>query len=499
MSANTACEAKKVYRQVYRKGISERARAPEISALLAHFQSCQRSEWGASYTQFDLLALAAYDEFIILLKPDGTGDMVCHRFGQGLVANIGYDMTGKRLASLPEELAAFTRECCFSVLDSGQPLYSVHRPQKALQTGLWERLVMPCVSEDGDRMVVIFTKPLEDRENLLAAVLDASPSGITALRAIRDDHGHMIDAIVTTANRRAAKITGVPLEKLLNMPLLEAMPQLVGSDTWERCVTVVEHREPDYCETEWHIEGRDIWYQMAITPLDDGCAVNFTDISELKRANMALQSRAATLSIEIGRERASARALFAELTLREQRETELRQLAEIDAMTSLLNRRSFKEKAQAALVQAQATGEPLSIVMVDLDHFKRVNDTYGHAAGDIVIRTTAERLLGSVRRETDLVGRLGGEEFVLCLPRADANATVRIAETLRQAMAGNEIVCEQLAKITVTASFGVATLLPDDDLGTLLARADEALYAAKEGGRNRVMFSMPGRAAVLAA
>lgn len=487
-----------MYRQVYHKGISERARAPEIAALLAHFQSCQRSERGASYTQFDLMALAAYDEFIMLLKPDDAGDMICHRFGQGLIVNTGFDMTGKRLASLPEDLACFTRECCFSVLDSGLPLYSVHRAQKSLRIGLWERLVMPCVSEDGDRMVVVFTKPLEDRENLLAAVLDASPSGITALRAIRDDQGVMVDAIVTTANRRAAQITCVPLERLLNVPLLEAMPQLIGSDTWERCLAVVENREADFCETEWHIEDRDIWYQIAIMPLDDGCAVNFTNISKLKQANMALQSRAVTLSIEIGRERASARALFAELTMREQRETELRQLAEIDAMTSLLNRRSFKEKAQAALIQAHAAGEPLSIVMVDLDHFKSVNDIYGHAAGDIVIRATAERLLGSVRRETDLVGRLGGEEFVLCLPRADANATVRIAETLRQAMARNEIICEKLAKITVTASFGVATLLPDDDLGALLARADEALYAAKEGGRNRVMLGMPGRAAVLA-
>jgi diguanylate cyclase (GGDEF)-like protein len=160
--------------------------------------------------------------------------------------------------------------------------------------------------------------------------------------------------------------------------------------------------------------------------------------------------------------------------------TALRHQAETDALTGLTNRRHFLGLAQQALDAAREGGRPLSLLMLDLDHFKDINDSHGHQAGDLVLRAVA-RCLGEVVREFDTVGRLGGEEFGILLPGLDAAGATRVAHRLRRAVA--EL---HPGGYTVTTSLGVAT--GTDDVDALLARADECLYAAKGAGRNRVSF-----------
>ncbi|RKR07658.1 PAS domain S-box-containing protein/diguanylate cyclase (GGDEF)-like protein [Kushneria sinocarnis] len=160
----------------------------------------------------------------------------------------------------------------------------------------------------------------------------------------------------------------------------------------------------------------------------------------------------------------------------------LHRFAQTDALTGLPNRRAFDEALERECARARRTGNALSIAIIDLDHFKRINDRYGHGAGDEVLVALAEVLRSGIRR-SDMAARLGGEEFVVLLPETTAAAGAGLAERLREALHAASWPVDR-----VTASFGVAqydaaAMTPK----TLLARADEALYAAKAAGRDRVM------------
>jgi diguanylate cyclase (GGDEF)-like protein len=181
-------------------------------------------------------------------------------------------------------------------------------------------------------------------------------------------------------------------------------------------------------------------------------------------------------------------------------EEQLTRLATTDALTGLANRRHLLAELEKELRRAARSGRPLSVLMVDLDRFKGVNDQYGHAAGDAVLVAVAGRCLARLRA-IDLCGRIGGEEFVVLLPETDAEGAATTAERLCADLAGTSI--ETTAgPVTVTVSIGVAAHLPrgphpdqgaDHDVTgeaqTLLQRADGALYEAKAGGRNCVRIA----------
>ncbi len=167
----------------------------------------------------------------------------------------------------------------------------------------------------------------------------------------------------------------------------------------------------------------------------------------------------------------------------------LERLAMTDPLTGCANRRHFMQRAAETVALATRHGTPLSLAVLDLDDFKQVNDTHGHPAGDAVL-VMAGRLLAEHMRATDLVGRVGGEEFALLMPHTDAAGAMLLAGRLCAALQASRVTAET-GQMAVTASIGVAELHPDDDLDRLYARADTALYAAKQGGRNRVVLA-PG-------
>jgi diguanylate cyclase (GGDEF)-like protein/PAS domain S-box-containing protein len=171
---------------------------------------------------------------------------------------------------------------------------------------------------------------------------------------------------------------------------------------------------------------------------------------------------------------------------RAQASAQLHRMATIDALTGLANRQHFFGLAQRELARTQRGAHPLAAFMIDVDHFKPINDTHGHAVGDIVLRTLAARF-GEGTRGTDICGRLGGEEFAVILPDTDRETALHVAERLRAAVARTPFAVGDALTLSVTVSIGVAMLSPGDDLDKLLARTDEALYAAKNGGRNVVM------------
>jgi len=171
-----------------------------------------------------------------------------------------------------------------------------------------------------------------------------------------------------------------------------------------------------------------------------------------------------------------------------QMKDELKELSHRDYLTKLFNRRYFHEISQDFLKSAKREGEPLSIILLDIDLFKNINDTYGHTVGDEVIRSLAF-LLSEQTREGDVVSRFGGEEFVILLPSTDEGGAAEIAEKLRVLVENQEIGVADNNVITYTISLGVDTVDAENDLevSASLDRADQALYRAKERGRNRVV------------
>src|SRR5207244_1834124 len=156
-----------------------------------------------------------------------------------------------------------------------------------------------------------------------------------------------------------------------------------------------------------------------------------------------------------------------------------------DSLTGLANRRRGEEALRSELAHVRRFGGSLAVVLADLDEFKRLNDTYGHAAGDAVLRDFGDLLCATIRA-SDVAGRWGGEEFVLLLRETDLDGAWELAERLRNALAGRTIFAPNGERLAVTASFGVATYDVSDTEADVVAAADEALYAAKRGGRNRV-------------
>ena len=185
--------------------------------------------------------------------------------------------------------------------------------------------------------------------------------------------------------------------------------------------------------------------------------------------------------------------------------TELRQLREelerratTDSLTGIANRGHFYQQANLHFKRAERYGEALSLLALDIDRFKSINDTYGHQAGDIALRALAEHFRQGIRA-FDLIGRIGGEEFAILLPNTDLDGAVTLAERLRETLSALRLKVDGGTELAVAVSIGAASLLPTDaSLDILFARADKALYRAKEGGRNRVVTieeRLPGKRA----
>lgn len=207
-----------------------------------------------------------------------------------------------------------------------------------------------------------------------------------------------------------------------------------------------------------------------------GCMVTFDNITELHQVNQ-----------QLGRTLEELRASRREV---EEKAADLQRLANVDYLTGVLNRRAFTEKATEIFSVASQQRHVFSCVMIDIDHFKTINDTFGHGVGDIVIQSVADILMANTRDE-DLVGRLGGEEFCIALPNSGQETAMEVALRIRIAVESQIVdTIKQLDGHTVTASLGVAVYNKHHkDLLALVESSDKALYEAKESGRNKVCLA----------
>ncbi|WP_437200981.1 sensor domain-containing diguanylate cyclase [Planctomicrobium sp. SH664] len=173
---------------------------------------------------------------------------------------------------------------------------------------------------------------------------------------------------------------------------------------------------------------------------------------------------------------------------RERLAVELERIARVDTLTEALTRRAFMDRATAAISEAASSGSSVGFIMLDIDHFKSINDTYGHPGGDQVLTVAAKRIQSSVSQE-DLFGRIGGEEFSILLKQCAPHQAQQVAERIRWAIHQDPVILDNGMQIEVTVSLGVTARVPSpSDLDQLLLVADQALYLAKTSGRNRAVL-----------
>jgi diguanylate cyclase (GGDEF)-like protein len=313
------------------------------------------------------------------------------------------------------------------------------------------------------------------------AAFEASSDGLLALAAERSRGGAVVDAVVLAANERAAEYIGCPVDRLVDQRLLTIMPNLPANGTWQRCLKVLERHEPERFRMQCAFNGLDTWFHVTATPLGDGFLLSFRDISYIQYSVF----EADVLRFEAEH---ALQALTAEMTARDVLEHELRQAAVTDSLTGTLNRRGFDEALRQQAASAKRHDHPLSVVAMDLDHFKEVNDRFGHAAGDAALKAEASLVMQELRRDTDFLGRLGGEEFMLLCPQTTADGAAALAERIRSRLAGEAFLING-TKVWLTASFGISQLGSDKDAERMLIEADKALYEAKRSGRDRIIVS----------
>lgn len=171
-------------------------------------------------------------------------------------------------------------------------------------------------------------------------------------------------------------------------------------------------------------------------------------------------------------------------------------LATTDLLTGLMNRRAFAAAMATELARTTRHGYALSLAILDVDHFKHINDGYGHACGDRVLAALGALLRRELRRE-DMAARWGGEEFVITFPSTDREGSHNVAERVRAAVEAMQVEDPTRGRVPVTASIGVATWMPGESLDTLVEAADRAMYASKTGGRNRVTVASPPATPIL--
>jgi len=285
---------------------------------------------------------------------------------------------------------------------------------------------------------------------------------------------------------------------------------LQGPDTDPSTVaelaTAIEHRVPTTVEIlNYRKSAEPYWVRLSLFPRFDatGELAQFmsiqVDISEqvrgaehleakrkdLELANFSLKRQRENAEHLAQKEAASRQSLEKEVEKSKRLQEELRRLANFDCLTGVVNRRYFMKRAENELQRVQRYGDDLHVIMFDIDRFKRINDEYGHASGDQVLKDVCRSVGAELREDLDVFGRLGGDEFALLVPHTSMDGALAFAERLRAAVREET----QTAGIPATCSFGVASMQVGCTVESALKRADDALYEAKAAGRDRVVYA----------
>lgn len=449
------------------------------------------------FRDFNLATLGPHRAYVVTLAPMGQHDFLLASYGEEFARVLGYDLTGLLLSEIEGDTAQALLSECLAAAAHRRPRLIRQRAVITTLVHQLERLILPVEMPDGSVQVFLYNRPLRLQHDLVHAILEASPAGIAAVAPVYDKNGDAIDFTFIAANRLVARIAGLPDQSLVDRSVRATFPAM-EEHFYRRGAEVLKSGQAQTFDLKHPVHP--IVYRMSIAPFEGGLVATFTDIGELVRANQDLEQQRsklvylnAALEKQAGElayladETEKARAELAEeVHHRTELEAELRRQASVDDMTGTLNRRSFLDCMRAEFLRSRRYGHEVTFILFDLDRFKGINDTFGHLAGDRVLKDVAEAITSGLRDKIDLVGRLGGEEFGVLLPETPLDGALIVAERLRQAVEGLDIRFGG-QRVPATISLGVAQWIPGEALEQCHQRADDALYAAKRDGRNRVV------------
>ncbi|WP_071527161.1 diguanylate cyclase [Nodosilinea nodulosa] len=306
---------------------------------------------------------------------------------------------------------------------------------------------------------------IEQAHQMLSQVLNSLADGVAAFRAVRNQGGEIEDFQWLLSNAALAHWVGRSPAELAGATLSEILIDCPNDNVLDLFIQVVEqHESLQYellCEPSGEIP---LWFELMASCLGDGLVARLKNITQYRQVITQMQAT-------IG---------------------ELQVLTTQDGLTQISNRRAFDQYLQMEWQRLTRMQEPISLIMGDIDRFKRFNDLCGHAVGDECLRQVAAAIASVVRRPADMVARYGGEEFAILLPHTNLQGAVQVAEQVQTAIASLHLdvphsECEQ-----VSLSLGVASQIPGQlsTVEMLLAEADSALYRAKRQGGNRVCLSV---------
>jgi diguanylate cyclase (GGDEF)-like protein len=462
-------DSHEVYSEIHTREIAVRC----VSAIIRETLNRYIEIAGAPFEAFFDALPADHKRHMAVVAAEPGGSFRYKHYGQAIVDVTGFDMSGKCTSDFDSEVGRFFSRVYTQALTEQQPIFTLHRASHALNVHVWERLVLPLAARTGEAILVAVIIPREFKAEFLQAVLASSPDAIFALRSLRDGTGRIIDGIIVAANDRFALPTGRTVEQLEGCRLMEVMPGHSGSELWRKYVQVIETRQPDIFEAEYYWDGLNGCYRISAAPLGDGVNVCFTDITTLKTAIAGAE--AALRNAEAARE-------------------ELRRQSITDHLTGILNRYGFDTRLMRFYDEQLLHHASFAVIAIDVDRFKEVNDVRGHAAGDKVLKGLANILSAETRADQDILGRMGGEEFMIILPSATLADAAALAERIRTRLARTAF-HSGTDTFFVTASFGVWQASKKEALQSALRGADEALYRAKHAGRN-VVVSAESRSAI---
>lgn len=294
------------------------------------------------------------------------------------------------------------------------------------------------------------------------------------------------DLVFSYVNKTAAEWFGKSVDEIVGQPLLDVTPEIVGTDFVDRIHTVILTGQGS--SFEYFFEKSGTWLEFRVYPSDEGVSVFYNDITARKQYDETIRRQQVQLE-ETMRQLSDTSVVLEHQSLElQEANRHLQELATTDGLTGLLNHRAMQDELRNAIEASMEAGAPVSVALLDVDHFKKFNDTFGHQEGDRVLKEVANILRSSVR-DGDIVARYGGEEFCVIFPQTDGKEALVISERLRTNI---ESAAWQHRQVTV--SVGTSTGIGVRDSQSLIKQADQALYQAKGAGRNRVLPFRPDSA-----
>lgn len=287
------------------------------------------------------------------------------------------------------------------------------------------------------------------------------------------------DLVYRYVNHAAAQWMGLDVNEIVGRSVVEVSPNLRQSGLVERIERVIASGTADIFEQ--HDELNDVWFEYRAYPSEEGVSVFYNDITERKLANETIMKQQEQLETAMLRLSESSVQIEQSRMDLEEANRHLQELAVTDGLTGLLNHRAMQDELIIATNKSATWGLPVSVALLDVDHFKKFNDAFGHQAGDQVLKQLALHLRAAVR-EGDIVARYGGEEFCVVFPDTLAEDAAIVCERIRKQVESSEW---EHRKVTVSIGFSSGVGVKDQQ--ELIRQADQALYQAKAAGRNCVV------------